>query len=82
MHEETQEIIKNKLTERLATEGMSQQQMISILKEAFNFNLIIQTNEIFATNFKRKQFYKNKFDYVSPVQVIIDQQKKTLFAYV
>lgn len=70
------------MTERLATEGMSQQQMISILKEAFNFNLIIQTNEILATNFKRKQFYKNKFDYVSPVQVIIDQQKKTSFAYV
>jgi len=81
LHEETQEIIKNKLTEWLATEGISQQQIASI-KDVFNSDPMIKTNEILTTNFKRKKFYKNKFDYVNPVQVIIDQQKKTSFAYV
>jgi len=81
LHEETQKIIKNKLTEWLATEGISQQQIASI-KDVFNSDTMIKTNEILTTNFKRKKFYKNKFDYVSPVQVIIDQQKKTSFAYV
>jgi len=63
------------------SEGISQQQIASI-KDVFNSDPMIKTNEILTTNFKRKKFYKNKFDYVSPVQVIIDQQKKTYFAYV
>ncbi|XP_070526491.1 uncharacterized protein [Cardiocondyla obscurior] len=82
MHDETQDILRNKLTKKFAVQGISEQLIHSIVKETFNSDLIKNTNMKLSTNYKRKMLYKNKFDYVTPVQIVIDEQKKTSFAYV
>lgn len=68
--------------ERLEAEGITSEQINLILKEAFQSDFILKNKDELDTDFKRKKVYKSKFDYVQPIEVIIDKQKETSFAYV
>ena len=82
IHHQGQDKIKENLKARLLKENFDSNKTEDIIKAIFSTDPWIASHDIIRTNYKRKQFYKKQFDYVQPIFVDINKEKKTSFAYV
>ena len=84
IHEQGQEIIQNNIKKCLLEENMSEGLANSILREAFENDPFLKSNNILNTDYKRKTFYKNNFAYVNPIEIRLpsESSEKIHFHYV
>ena len=64
---EGDEVVKINLRKHLLSENISPDRVDIIINESFNNNPFKKSLSHLGTNYKRKKFYKSKFDYVQPV---------------
>ncbi|KAJ8673838.1 hypothetical protein QAD02_005100 [Eretmocerus hayati] len=81
LHQESQDIIKKKLSSKLVNEGIVPERVNEIIQEIFEDDLFIKSHEILRSDHMRKKFYKSKLDHVEPVMIDVDGGK-TSFAYI
>ncbi|KAJ8669101.1 hypothetical protein QAD02_000360 [Eretmocerus hayati] len=79
--QESQDIIKKKLSSKLVHEGIVPERVNEIIQEIFEDDLFIKSHEILRSDHMRKKFYKSKLDHVEPVMINVDGGK-TSFAYI
>ena len=71
---------KEKLKEVLLNKDISLETVDEIVEQILSDDLMTNSNKIFDSNYKRKQYYKKEFKYVDPVSIEIDKNKH--FSYV
>lgn len=82
MQQEAHSINKKKLYQKLIEENIAPERANQILDEVLSNDPIVKSNATLSSNYRRKKFYKEEFDYVNPETVSVDETKKTFFSYV
>ena len=82
MQHESQNIVRKSLTKKLVAEGIRAEKVKVIVEEVMNEDPFLKCNTKLGSNYKRKKFYKEKFDFVQPQSILINKEKETFFSYV
>ncbi|XP_031780303.1 uncharacterized protein LOC100679989 isoform X1 [Nasonia vitripennis] len=82
MQRESQNIVMTSLARKLISEGISADKVDIIVKEIINEDPFLKCNVKLGSNYKRKKFYKENFDFIQPESLVIDKENQTYFSYV
>ena len=63
-------------------EGICAERIKVIVEEVMNDDPFLKCNTKLGSNYKRKKFYKEEFDFVQPQSILINKEKGTFFSYV
>lgn len=75
IYKENQCFIKSRLRNKLIQQNIEESVIESVINEVFNFDLFTNTNKMLDSNYKRKQFYSESYDYIQPVQIKLPSEK-------
>lgn len=82
IYEQGQKIMLLNLTKSLESENFPPDKIDKISKLIMEHHPMNNVSKSLGTKYFRKNYYKNKFDYVEPVPIEIDKATKKYFTYV
>ena len=82
IYEQGQKIMLKNLTKSLESENFTLDKINQIAKLIMDHHPMHNTQKNLGTKHLCKTYYKNRFDYIEPVAIEIDEKKNTHFMYV